>query len=92
MYNNPFEFNPNRLNTEAKGTGELLAFGAGRHPCIGAKFASMNIKTLVFNLLAQYDIEIPGPVENYIPKEQTMGVFRPPTPVIFKMRRKVAQN
>lgn len=92
IYNKPFEFNPNRLLSEAKGLGEIPVFGAGRHPCIGAKFASMNIKTLVFNLLGQFDIEIPGPVEDYIPKYQNFGVYRPSQPVMFKMRRKDAMN
>lgn len=91
IYDKPFEFNPNRLQTEAKGLGEMPVFGAGRHPCIGAKFASMNIKTLVFNMLGQYDIGIPGPVENYIPKYQNFGVFRPAQPVMFKMQKKTAQ-
>jgi len=55
---------------------------------VGTKFAMLNVKNIAFNLMAHYDVQAPGRAEDYMPKLQSMGVFRPSKPVIFTLKRK----
>jgi cytochrome P450 len=43
---------------------ENVSFGAGPHPCTGAKFAMLNVKNIAFNLMAHYDVTVRGKAEN----------------------------
>lgn len=87
VYKDPEVFRPERFETEAKGTCENVTFGAGRHPCTGTKFAMLNIKNIAFNIMNFYQVDVPGKVEDYLPKMQTMGVFRPAKPVMFTLTK-----
>jgi len=88
IHRNPDAFDPHRYETEAKGVCENINFGAGRHPCTGAKFAVIQIKTLLYNLLANYDIQISNTPEELLPANQPIGVFRPARPCLVNVIRK----
>lgn len=60
---NPEEFNPYRFSDENKDsivTGSYLPFGLGPRACIGSRFALMEAKLLLFNVLANFRI-LPSP-------------------------------
>jgi len=42
-----------------------IPFGAGRHRCVGAAFATMQIKAIFSVLLREYDFEMTQPPESY---------------------------
>jgi hypothetical protein len=42
-----------------------IPFGAGRHRCVGAAFATMQIKAIFSVLLREYDFEMVQPPESY---------------------------
>jgi sterol 14-demethylase len=42
-----------------------IPFGAGRHRCVGAAFATMQIKAIFSVLLREYDFEMSQPSESY---------------------------
>jgi cytochrome P450 len=88
IYSSPLSHNPDRFLTEGKEPFQNIGFGAGRHPCIGAKFALMNIKTLVFSFLDRFDAKLQDDVYNLIPKTQVIGVFRPAKPCMVTLTQK----
>jgi len=88
IYHDPAQFDPKRFLTEGKGTCENLVFGAGRHPCTGAKLALIQVKTVLYNLLARYDIQISDTLQELIPAHQYAGVFRPARPCFVNLQRK----
>ncbi|HEU4361667.1 MAG TPA: cytochrome P450, partial [Mycobacterium sp.] len=42
-----------------------IPFGAGRHRCLGAAFATMQIKAIFSVLLREYEFEMTQPSESY---------------------------
>lgn len=57
---NPEKFDPYRFSDENKGSivqGTYLPFGLGRRNCIGSRFALMEAKLLLFNLIHKFSIE-----------------------------------
>lgn len=87
IFSNPEKFDPQRYETEGKKPCEMISFGSGRHPCTGAHYAYMNIKTLLYNVLQQFDIEPLVPLKEILPKDQVFGVFRPTKTCLVKLRR-----
>lgn len=60
-YPNPNKFDPERFNEENKVNIHpytYLPFGSGPRGCIGSRFALMEVKTLIFVLLAKFDIVV----------------------------------
>ncbi|XP_037034914.1 probable cytochrome P450 9f2 isoform X2 [Bradysia coprophila] len=56
----PEKFDPTRFNDENKSSivvGSYIPFGLGPRACLGSRFALMESKLLIFNLLANYKIE-----------------------------------
>lgn len=88
VYSSPLSHNPDRFLTEGREAFQNIGFGAGRHPCIGAKFALMNIKTLVFCFLDRFDAKLTDDVYDLIPKNQVIGVFRPVKPCMITLTQK----
>jgi Cytochrome P450 len=43
----------------------LLTGGAGRHRCVGAEFATMQIKAIFSVLLREYEFEVAQPADSY---------------------------
>ncbi|KAJ6629743.1 Cytochrome P450 9e2 [Pseudolycoriella hygida] len=57
---NPEKFDPTRFNDDNKSSiivGSYLPFGMGPRVCIGSRFALMEAKLLIFNVLANFKIE-----------------------------------
>ena len=57
---NPEKFDPHRFSDENKDSiiqGSYLPFGLGPRACIGSRFALMEGKLLIFNLLKKFSIE-----------------------------------
>jgi len=60
---NPEKFDPDRFSDENKDSivaGSYLPFGMGPRACIGSRFALMEAKLLLFNVLANFSI-VPSP-------------------------------
>ena len=65
----PDEFEPDRYN-EPREEDVLhrwtwIPFGAGRHRCVGAAFAAMQIKAIFSVLLREYTFEMSQPADSY---------------------------
>lgn len=59
-FENPMEFNPYRFSDENKDKivpGSYIPFGYGPRICIGSRFALMEAKLLIFNILSNFTIE-----------------------------------
>ncbi|KAJ3044400.1 hypothetical protein HDV00_002292 [Rhizophlyctis rosea] len=74
------------INPHSNG-GKFLGFGYGRHPCLGMRFATGQIKVIVSIILATWDIEFPDPLGE-LPL-QLVGVLRPEKPLRMKWKRRV---
>lgn len=65
----------------------FLAFGGGRHACIGEAFGILQTKTIYAWLLRNYDIEL-APEAKVTPDFTTMVVGpAPPVKVVYKRRK-----
>ncbi len=64
-----------------------IPFGAGRHRCVGAAFAMMQLKAIFSILLRRYDFELAQPPESYANDLSKMVVaVRQPCRVRFRRR------
>jgi sterol 14-demethylase len=65
----PGAFNPDRYDkpgqADIANRWTWIPFGAGRHRCVGAAFATMQIKAIFSVLLREYDFEMAQPAESY---------------------------
>jgi sterol 14-demethylase len=65
----PDGFNPDRYNkpeqADVANRWTWIPFGAGRHRCVGAAFATMQIKAIFSVLLREYEFEMSQPAESY---------------------------
>jgi sterol 14-demethylase len=64
----PERFAPERYlppREEDRNVFAWLPFGAGRHRCVGAAFAMMQLKTIFSILLRRYEFELAQPAESY---------------------------
>lgn len=66
---NPNDFAPERYEEprqeDLANRWTWIPFGAGRHRCIGAAFATMQIKAIFSVLLREYEFEMAQPSESY---------------------------
>jgi len=63
VYKNPDKFDPDRF-TRGEGNQknfEYIAFGAGRHACLGQSFGILQIKTIWSVLLRNFDFQVIDP-------------------------------
>ncbi len=69
-----------------------IPFGAGRHRCVGAAFATMQIKAIFSVLLREYEFEMAQPADSYRNDHSKMVVqLARPTRVRYR-RRKLSDN
>ena len=88
VFQNPLDFDPNRYGPgreEDKRPFGYIAFGGGRHKCMGNAFAILQIKTIIAVLLNRYDFELVGdPIET-----DFQGlVLGPKPPIRIRYRRR----
>jgi sterol 14-demethylase len=63
VFRDPDQFDPDRYappREEDKRDFAYIAFGGGRHKCLGNAFAILQIKAILAMLLGQYDFELGG--------------------------------
>ncbi|KAI8810029.1 cytochrome P450 [Cladochytrium replicatum] len=93
-YADPFAFKPDRFlneNGEFNGgdymrDGTFLGFGAGRHPCLGMKLATNELKVLTYELLTKYDLKLTN--EAVFPPLTGLGFETPKNSVRFVVSRR----
>jgi sterol 14-demethylase len=65
-----------------------IPFGAGRHRCVGAAFATMQIKAIFSVLLREYEFEMAQPADTYRNDHSKMVVqLQRPAKVRYRRRR-----
>lgn len=68
VFRDPDRFDPDRFappREEDKRDFAYIAFGGGRHKCLGNAFAILQIKAIIALLLGQYEFELAGdPIES----------------------------
>ena len=84
----PSRFEPGR--EEDKSLFGYVPFGAGRHRCVGAAFAMMQLKAIFSLLLRRYEFELAQPPESYRSDHSKM-VVQLAQPCRVRYRRKAPQ-
>jgi sterol 14-demethylase len=89
---NPDAFDPSRYTGDRREDRQLFAwipFGAGRHRCVGAAFAMMQLKAILATLLTRYEFELAQPSESYRNDHSKM-VVQLQQPCTVRYRRRAA--
>jgi len=89
---NPQAFDPERYKPgrdEDKKVFAWIPFGAGRHRCVGAAFAMMQLKAIFSVLLRRYEFEMSQPAESYC-NDHTKMVVQLKQPCRVRYRRRAA--
>ncbi|EEZ99187.1 cytochrome P450 9e2 [Tribolium castaneum] len=79
-YPNPELFDPERFSDENKDkirTGTYLPFGVGPRNCIGSRFALLETKLLLYNLLLNFDLVTNHKTENPIKLRRDTPLLMP---------------
>lgn len=92
VFKNPDEYDPDRFGPEReedkKARFSFIAFGGGRHGCLGEKFGYLQTKTIYSILLRDFDIE---PVLKDMPPPDYSAIVVGPKPeqcmIKFKRRK-----
>ncbi|GAB5544536.1 MAG: lanosterol 14-alpha demethylase [Sandaracinaceae bacterium] len=64
VFTHPYTFDPDRFaepRSEGKKDWAFIAFGGGRHKCLGNAFALLQIKAILGTLLRRYEFELVDP-------------------------------
>ncbi len=90
---NPDAFEPDRYNKPREedivNRWTWIPFGVGRHRCVGAAFAMMQIKAIFSVLLREYEFEMAQPPESYRNDHSKMVVqLARPAKVRYRVRNK----
>jgi len=88
FYSNPDTFDPDRFavrEEDKKNPFSFLAFGAGKHACIGESFAFVQVKTIWSWLIRNYELEL---VTKKIEPNFKSMVVGPVPPVTIRYKRK----
>jgi len=56
IYENPYEFRPERFLDEQPGTYTWIPFGGGRRRCLGASFATLEMKIVLRAVLSRFEL------------------------------------
>ncbi len=91
----PGRFDPGRYlaprDEERANPWTWIPFGAGRHRCVGAAFALMQLKTIFSVLLTGWEFELAQPVDTYRADLSKM-VIQLEQPVRVRYRRRVVDG
>jgi len=90
VYPNPTIFDPYRFmaprNEDQKEKYSYIAFGGGRHGCLGERFAFVQIKTIWSVLLRHFDFEL---VDDQIPETDFENIVAgPKSPCLLRFTRR----
>jgi sterol 14-demethylase len=85
VFSNPDVFDPTRPAPE--NAFATIAFGGGRHKCIGNAFALLQVRTIFCALLQQYDFVLSDPSDSYR-EEMPSLILRPSLPCRVRYRRR----
>jgi sterol 14-demethylase len=89
----PDAFNPDRYNkpeqADVVNRWTWIPFGAGRHRCVGAAFATMQIKAIFSVLLREYEFEMTQPADTYR-NDHTKMVVQLDRPAKVRYRKRQA--
>ena len=89
---NPESFDPDRYfdprQEDLANRWTWIPFGAGRHRCVGAPFAIMQLKAIFSVLLQNYEFELSQPPESYHNDHSKM-VVQLAQPCKVRYRRRV---
>jgi len=86
----PDRYDPDRYREGREEDAQLFAwipFGAGRHRCVGAAFAMMQLKAIFSTLLREYSFELAQPAESYRNDHSKM-VVQLAKPCLARYRRR----
>jgi hypothetical protein len=73
IYPDPFAFEPERFLGVAPGTYTWIAFGGGRRRCLGAAFATQEMKIAVAAAIERFDIE-PGQAAPEVARRRSITI------------------
>ncbi len=89
LFRDPDRYDPDRFapgrEEDRQDLYAMIAFGGGRHRCIGSTFAYQQIKVLWSTLLLCFELELVN--QNHLPDYSTF-VVRPRRPCLVRYRRK----
>lgn len=89
---NPDDFDPDRYEKPRQedliNRWTWIPFGAGKHRCVGAAFAQMQIKAIFSVLLREYEFEMAQPPESY-QNDHSKMVVQLARPAKVRYRRRV---
>jgi sterol 14-demethylase len=87
------EFHPERYidprHEDAESPWNWIPFGAGRHRCVGAAFAMMQLKAIFSVLLQDWEFELAQPPDTYRNDHSKM-VVQLQQPCVVRYRRRAA--
>lgn len=90
VFKNPLEFEPERFMgdrvEDTKEKNSFLAFGGGRHGCLGERFGFLQVKTIWSLLFRTFEWELAGP---HPKRDFSAIVVGPQAPCMIKFKRKV---
>ena len=82
---NPDVFDPKRPAPE--NVFAAIAFGGGKHKCIGNAFALLQVRAIFVALLREYDFELSQAAEDYREVMPTL-ILRPSDPCRLRYKRR----
>jgi cytochrome P450 len=89
VYPDPYAFRPERFLESQPGTFTWIPFGGGRRRCIGASFATLEMKIVLRTALAAYRIE---PAANGLELTRRRSITLSPrlgAPVVLRERNPI---
>jgi sterol 14-demethylase len=92
LFRDPERFDPTRFEPgreEDRSLFGYIPFGAGRHRCVGASFAMMQLKAIFSLLLRRYEFELAQPPDSYREDHSKM-VVQLAQPCRVRYRRRAA--
>jgi len=89
FFPNPDVFDPKRPAPE--NVFASIAFGGGKHKCIGNAFALLQVRAIFVALLREYDFELSQAAEDYKEVMPTL-ILRPSDPCRLRYKRRKHAN
>jgi cytochrome P450 len=89
IYPDPYAFRPERFLEESPGTYTWIPFGGGRRRCIGASFATLEMKIVMRAVLSAYSIAAGSPGAELTRRRSITVSPRLGAPVVLRERNPV---